>query len=54
MGADEMQGAGLNVAEIIPYGSFKEMIRTVKQEVKKNRYVEVWDEGIYSVGKWQC
>ena len=49
-----MQGAGLNVAEIIPYGNFKEMIRTVKQELQRNRYVEVWDEGIYSVERLKC
>lgn len=39
----------LNMVEIIPYESFNQKIRIVKQELLKNRYVEVWDNYIYSV-----
>ncbi|WP_313758537.1 hypothetical protein [Tissierella sp.] len=42
-----------NVAEAIPYKNFKEMINIVSQELKKNRYVEVWDKFIYSAEKWE-
>ena len=40
-----------NVAEAIPFNTFKEKINTVKQELSKNRHVEVWDKFIYSVIK---
>lgn len=42
----------INIAEAIPYKNFKEMIKIVKEERKKNRYVEVWDKFIYSAEKW--
>lgn len=45
-GADYM-----NVVEVIPYKNFKEMIKIVKIELKKNRYVEVWESFIYSAKK---
>lgn len=41
-----------NVAEVIPYRNFKEKLKIVKQELKKNRYVEVWNGYIYSSKKW--
>ena len=41
-----------NAAEAIPFRSFKEMIILVNQELKKNRYVEIWDKHIYSAEKW--
>ncbi|ARE87743.1 hypothetical protein [Clostridium formicaceticum] len=37
------------VIELIPYKTFKEKIKIVSEELKKNRYVEVWDKYIYSV-----
>lgn len=42
-----------NVAEAIPYTTFKEKNDKVNQELKKNRRVEVWDElkVIYSAEK---
>lgn len=40
-------------AEAIPYQNFKEMIKIVKRELNKNRYVEVWDKVIYSAEKWE-
>ena len=42
----------MNVVECIPYETFKERIRIVKEELKKNRYVEVWDKYVYSAEKW--
>jgi len=42
-----------NVAEAIPYKSFKEMINIVKEELAKDRYIEVWDKFIYSAEKWR-
>lgn len=41
-----------NVAEAIPYKNFKEMIKIVKKELKKNRFVEICDGYIYSARKW--
>ena len=41
----------MNVAEVIPYKNYKEKFRIVKQELRKNRYVEVWDRYIYSAKK---
>lgn len=45
----------MNVAEAIPYESFKEKIRIVKEELIKDRHVEVWDNEklIYSSDKWR-
>lgn len=40
-----------NVAEVIPYKNFKEKIRIVIEELLKNRYVEVWDNFVYSAEK---
>ena len=42
-------------AEAIPYETFKQKIRIVKEELTKNRYVEVWDKQklIYSAEKWR-
>lgn len=37
--------------EVIPYSTFKERLRIVKEELKKDRYVEVWDKHIYSASK---
>lgn len=47
---DEMS---FNAAKAIPYRSFREMIRIVINELKKNRYVEIWDKFIYSAKKWR-
>lgn|GEM_PF-2602406 len=41
----------MKVAECIPYRTFKERIRIVKEELSKGRYVEVWDNHIYSAIK---
>lgn len=43
----------INVAEVIPYYSFREKIIIVAAELKKNRHVEVWDKFIYSAEKWK-
>ena len=44
-----------SVADAIPFKTFREQINIVNQEVKKNRYIEVWDElkVIYSAEKWE-
>lgn len=39
------------VVELIPYENFKEKIKIVSEELRKNRHVEVWDKYIYSVSK---
>ncbi len=41
------------VAELIPYSTFREKIRIVASELKKNKHVEVWDRHIYSATKWK-
>ncbi|WMM24022.1 hypothetical protein RBU61_13970 [Tissierella sp. MB52-C2] len=41
----------INAAEAIPYKDFKEMINIVKEEIRKNRYIEVWDKVVYSADK---
>lgn len=45
----------VNVAEAIPYTSNEERIRIVGRELKKGRYIEVWDElkVVYSTRKWR-
>lgn len=45
----------INAADAIPFKSFREQIRIVNQEVRKDRYVEVWDElkVVYSAEKWE-
>ena len=44
---------GVNQVEAIPYKDFKEKIQTVKQELAKDRYIEIWDKFIYSAEKWR-
>lgn len=41
------------VVEVIPYRTFKERIRIVKEEERKDRYIEVWNKHrlIYSCEK---
>ena len=41
-----------NAAEAIPYKNEKEQFELVQKDLKKNRYVEVWDKYIYSAKKW--
>lgn len=43
-----------NVAEAIPYKTFKEKINIVLEELLKGKHVEVWDKQklIYSAEKW--
>jgi len=41
----------VNAAEAIPYRNFKQMIRIVKRELKKNRYIEIWENVVYSEKK---
>lgn len=48
-----MESVNLNVAEIIPYENFREKINLVKQEIERNRHVEIWNNYIYSAEKWQ-
>ncbi|MBU5439479.1 hypothetical protein KQI42_15800 [Tissierella sp. MSJ-40] len=43
----------INVAEAIPYKSFKEMTNIVEKELNKNRYIEIWDKYIYSAENWR-
>ncbi|MBS4538200.1 hypothetical protein GOQ27_06980 [Clostridium sp. D2Q-11] len=40
------------IAELIPYKSFKEKIKIVREEQKKNRYIEIWENSIYSATKF--
>lgn len=42
-----------NAAEIIPFKNHKQKFIIVRQELMKNRYVEVWDRVIYSAKKWE-
>ena len=39
------------IIELIPYNSFKQRIGIVSNELKKNRYIEVWEDYIYSATK---
>lgn len=48
-----LKDISFNMAEAIPYKSFKEKIQTVKQELAKGRYVEIWGKFIYSAEKWR-
>jgi len=45
----------INAADAIPFKNFKEKNDIINQEVRKNRYVEVWDElkVVYSAEKWE-
>lgn len=49
-----MESLDVNVVEVIPYDDFKQKVKLVKQEERKNRYVEVWDGVIYSAVKRRC
>ena len=42
-----------NAAEAIPYRNNKDKFIKVHQELRKGRYVEVWDKFIYSAEKWE-
>ena len=49
-------GGGVNlmpVAELIPFSTFKERLRIVAEELRKNKHVEVWEKHIYSATKWR-
>ena len=50
-----LDGISYNVADAIPYKSFKEKNSLVNQELSKDRFVEVWDElkVVYSAEKWE-
>ena len=37
--------------ECIPFKTFKEKLQIVKEELKKNRNVEIWDKFIYTTTK---
>ena len=50
---DALDEISINVAEVIPYYSFREKIIIVAEEILKNRYVEIWDKFIYSAEKWK-
>ena len=43
------------VVEAIPFRTFKERIRIVKEEERKDRHIEIWDKLrlIYSCEKWR-
>ena len=40
-----------NICEAIPYSSFNQKINIVSDELRKNRYVEVWGGYIISTKK---
>lgn len=42
-----------NAAEAIPYETFKEKNDIIADELKKNRYIEIWDKFICSAKKWE-
>ena len=42
------EGRVVAVAEFIPYKSFKEKIRIVKECLIQRKYVEVWKDGVYA------
>lgn len=39
------------IVELIPYTTFKQKIKIVKEQLKLNRKVEIWDKYIYSEGE---
>ena len=41
----------MNAVECIPFKTFKERLRIVKVELKKKRYVEVWEGFVYSANE---
>jgi len=40
-------------AEVIPYNSFKDRVKIVREELSKDRYIEIWDKHIYSAEKYK-
>lgn len=50
-----LQEINSSIAEGIPYKSFKQKINIVKQELAKDRYIEVMDKPkiVYSAEKWR-
>lgn len=40
------------MAEIIPYETFKQRVKIIRQEQLKGRYIEIWDGFIYSAENW--
>ena len=52
-GVDIMQNFenSANICEAIPYSSFNQKINIVSDELRKNRYVEVWGGYIISTKK---
>ena len=51
-----MEQGQVNIAIAIPYRSLEERIKIVGREIRKGRFVEVWDElkMIYSAKRWRC
>lgn len=43
-----------NAAEIIPFKNHKQKFIIAQQEIRKGRYVEVWDRVIYWAKKWEA
>lgn len=41
----------VNAAEAIPYKNDKHKYNIINDELKKNRYIEIWDKFIYSAKK---
>lgn len=39
------------IVELIPYRTFKEKIRIVREQELMNKHVEVWDGYVYAVSK---
>ena len=42
------EGRVVAVAEYIPYRTFWEKIRIVKENLDQGKYVEVWKDGVYA------
>ena len=42
-----------NAAEAISYRDHKDKNKIIADELKKNRYIEIWDKFIYSCEKWR-
>lgn len=41
-----------NIVEVIPYRTFKEKIKLIKEEIEKGRKVEVDEKNIYSYNRF--
>lgn len=41
------------LVEVIPYRSFKEKIRIVKELQRKNMYIEIWENMIYAASRYR-